>query len=81
MRIIVSSAYVALKRNHPNSGWSERLAIRQQHVGDVPRYVLAQRDVGQLHVIADRGRLARYAEPTGRLSLTQPTNVARQPNT
>ena len=43
MRIIISSAYVALQRNHPNSGWSERLAIRQQHVGDVPRCVLDRR--------------------------------------
>ena len=53
--IIISSAYAPFQRNHPNPGWSERLAICQQHVGDDPPCVLAQGDVGELHVVADRG--------------------------
>ncbi len=55
MCIIISSAYATLQRNQRNPGWSERLAIRQQHVGNDSPGVLAQGDVGQLHVIADRG--------------------------
>ena len=43
---IISSAYATLQRNQRNPGWSERLSIRQQHVGDRPPRVLAQRDVG-----------------------------------
>ena len=33
---IISSAYATLQRNQRNLGWSERLSIRQRHVGDGP---------------------------------------------
>ncbi len=53
---IISSAYTPFQRNHRNPGWSERLAIRQQRVGDDPPGALAQRDVGQLRVIPSSQR-------------------------